>query len=520
MAVFVPLGLTLLAKLTQGVGTTSHKNEPQSPNSKYWNRKNVKKPNLNIVGEPFYQSLPPAQLVFSNERIEKGTEEVEKMSENVTSYYEQEKMKEDKEIGKILDIVRNFIKDNQLVIYGGTAINALLPPEDQFYDYSKEIPDYDFYSTNARNDAKKLADILFTAGYNDAQARSGIHPGTYKVSANFTQVADITQLPLEYIEKIDVVKDDNDLLYAGPMWLRIDMYKQLSEIKGNRSRWPKVWKRLQLLNRSYPIGATECPAEYCGNGGEKCENYGLPIKTIVQKIIDFVKSQSLVLVGSLSREIYSKIDEINSHKLDLLLKNFGCLQDQLCLVDVLSENALEDAQKMARILEKSLKNVKVEIVENRKFDELFSARYSILINGHPIVEFIQPDLCFGFLKIGDIRYGTLDTIMTILMSKYTIDSDKYTAAQKGKYLCMLEFLMGLLEKYEFSGNEKVSEFPVECIGQQNDITEVFKDRWQERIDRLKLENQGIYAKPKNLLYRPYDVFLAKRGEISGKYIFE
>ena len=78
--------------------------------------------------------------------------------------------------------------------YGGTAINNILPEEDQFYDKSVEIPDYDFYSPDALKHAKKLADIYFKAGYTEVEAKAGQHPGTFKVFVNFIPVADITQM--------------------------------------------------------------------------------------------------------------------------------------------------------------------------------------------------------------------------------------------------------------------------------------------------------------------------------------
>ena len=51
----------------------------------------------------------------------------------------------DPQIKKMIDIVREFIETHRVMCYGGTAINNLLPKEDQFYDYSIEIPDYDFF---------------------------------------------------------------------------------------------------------------------------------------------------------------------------------------------------------------------------------------------------------------------------------------------------------------------------------------------------------------------------------------
>ena len=84
------------------------------------------------------------------------------------------------EVKKIIKIVEKFIKQKELICYGGTAINNILPQEDQFYDKSIEIPDYDFFSTKALDHAKELADIYVANGYSDVEAKAGIHKGTYR----------------------------------------------------------------------------------------------------------------------------------------------------------------------------------------------------------------------------------------------------------------------------------------------------------------------------------------------------
>ena len=97
-------------------------------------------------------------------------------------------------IKTIIEIVEQFLKDRKRICYGGTAINNILPLEDQFYDKDIEIPDYDFYSPNALEDAKDLADIYYAAGYTEVEAKAGVHHGTYKVFVDFIPIADITQL--------------------------------------------------------------------------------------------------------------------------------------------------------------------------------------------------------------------------------------------------------------------------------------------------------------------------------------
>ena len=99
------------------------------------------------------------------------------------------------EIKKMTEIVEKFIKKRGLIPYGGIAINNILPKDDQFYNEDLDIPDYDFFSPNALDDAKKLADIYHKQGYSNVEAKAGQHSGTFKVFVQFIPVADITYIP-------------------------------------------------------------------------------------------------------------------------------------------------------------------------------------------------------------------------------------------------------------------------------------------------------------------------------------
>jgi len=155
-----------------------------------------------------------------------------------------EKIIQNEEIKKILNIIEKFLRKNKLVCYGGTAVNEILPKEAQFYNRDIEIPDYDFYSSEAMNDAKKLADIYYKAGYTEVEAKAGVHFGTYKVFVNFIPIADITQLHKNifktiYKEAITI----NGIKFAPPNFLRMNMYLELSRPAGDVSRWEKVLKK-------------------------------------------------------------------------------------------------------------------------------------------------------------------------------------------------------------------------------------------------------------------------------------
>ena len=166
---------------------------------------------------------------------------------------------QDPKVQEIISIVEKFIADKKLVCYGGTAINNILPEDAQFYNKDLELPDYDFYSDKALDHAKELADIYYKAGYEDVEAKSGVHHGTYKVFVNFTGIADITQMEPALFKSISrdaIIK--KGISYAPPDFLRMAMYLELSRPDGDVSRWEKVQKRLTLLNTHYPLKGYNC----------------------------------------------------------------------------------------------------------------------------------------------------------------------------------------------------------------------------------------------------------------------
>lgn len=158
-----------------------------------------------------------------------------------------------------LAIVKEFLQTHPVMCYGGTAINNLLPEKDRFYDPLTTIPDYDFYSKNPQEHAMVLANKLSAAGIENVEAKPGIHLGTFKVFADYEGVADITHLDEDIFErnwKENIVRDG--IHYVTPDFLRLSMYLELSRPRGDVSRWKKVYDRLLLLNKHYPM---VCPSD-------------------------------------------------------------------------------------------------------------------------------------------------------------------------------------------------------------------------------------------------------------------
>lgn len=196
---------------------------------------------------------------------------------------------------KSLGIVLEFLKTHRVMCYGGTAINNLLPPEERFYDPETTVPDYDFYSKNPQEDAMKLANKLSEAGVVNVEAKPGMHIGTFKVFADFEGVADITHLDEEIFERLwkeGIVREG--IHYVSPNFLRLSMYLELSRPRGDVSRWKKVYERLQLLNKYYPL---TCPMKTLPEEKPLTEKQ----RKTVEKIL---RDEEVVLLGITASQIH------------------------------------------------------------------------------------------------------------------------------------------------------------------------------------------------------------------------
>jgi hypothetical protein len=164
-------------------------------------------------------------------------------------------------------IVKQFIVDKNLIIYGGTAIDYALRlrGESIYDDAALTIPDLDFYSPKSVEDSYELADLLYAAGCELARSIVGMHVDTMRVDAGANHfIADIHAVPAEIFAMIPT------LIYEGmrvvhPHFQRIDSHNSLAfpfddpprEVIFNR--WEKDIKRFNIMHRVYPLDMPMAP---------------------------------------------------------------------------------------------------------------------------------------------------------------------------------------------------------------------------------------------------------------------
>ena len=154
---------------------------------------------------------------------------------------------------ELFNIINDYISKNELICYGGMAINNIIPESsERFYD-EIDIPDYDCFTPNAIKDAKTLSQLL-RRNYENVEVKSAMFKGTYKIFVNFIPIVDLTQIEYNLFEKIKQTSlKIQDIYYASPNYLRMNIHLELSRPLGDVSRWIKIYQRLDLLNKYHPF---------------------------------------------------------------------------------------------------------------------------------------------------------------------------------------------------------------------------------------------------------------------------
>lgn len=383
----------------------------------------------------------------------------------------------DETVKLILQTVEEFIRDKKRICYGGISINALLPTEDQIYNYDLEIPDYDFFSPDAINDVKALADLFAKKGFSEVEAKAGVHFRTYKLYVNFIGVADITQIHDEIYKQLRrEAFVAHKILYCPPNFLRMLMYLELSRPYGNISRWEKVLKRLTLLNKHYPLKNNEC-------------NHTQPIVTVVvpKEIYDLTKayliSKNVVFFGSFAISKYLDASESNQ-------PNF----------DVLAENAQSVANGLHHLLKPK---VNCRCKTQLSLGDIISTHYQILVGKELIATIYAPIACHSYnvLKLKPnmhIKIATIDTMFSFYLA-FLYTNRKYY--DKERILCMAQLLFEIQQKNRLKQKGLLKRFSMECYGKQETLIDIRNNK-SKKFRQLRGKKMTSEYQEWFLRYRP------------------
>jgi hypothetical protein len=410
-----------------------------------------------------------------SENKEQRALEILKKSQKEIEAKQGEKLVSNPTIKEIVSIVEQFLIKKKLICYGGTAINNILPKKDQFYDMTREIPDYDFFSPKSLDDAKELADIFYSKGFSDVEAKSGMHTGTYKVFVNFIGVADITFIEPELFKSLmRETIEKNGILYAPVNFLRMSMYLELSRPDGDVSRWEKVYSRLMRFNKNYPLKGENC----LKNAKESALSPNKQEIEIFDLIRDEAISEKLVFFGGYACSLFSE---------HLKKAERPVLYSTMPSFDLLSEHAEKSASKIKKILDKTGDFKSVIIEKREEFGEHVSSHYELIVDGRTVAFIYEPSpgACHNYnvVKINgkDVHIATTDTILSFYLLFLYINRPYY---DRDRLLCMSQYIYDL-QYDKLTKNEGIfKRFSKPCIGKQVTLKDI-KDAKSHMFEKLK-----------------------------------
>lgn len=163
------------------------------------------------------------------------------------------------EIEKSLNVVREYIVKNNLIIVGGMAIDMALRNIGKSIYSDHDIPDYDVYSDDPLLNCKELIKILCEMEMPNVGMMSAIHNTTIRVKMSGYTLFDCTYVPKTLMTNIPIVKH-LEYTIIDPNYQKIDQYNSLSflfDMVGPTynifHRLVKDDKRNKLLNENFKI---------------------------------------------------------------------------------------------------------------------------------------------------------------------------------------------------------------------------------------------------------------------------
>jgi hypothetical protein len=158
------------------------------------------------------------------------------------------------EINNVYEIVKNYVRKNNLIIYGGFAQNSLIKAQnekDGFYGET-DIADIEFYSPEPIKDMIKLCDILYEKKFKYVEGSEGVHPETYKIFVNFINYCDISYMSQNIYDNCPTIKIDG-MRMCHPHFMIVDAFRVYTDPMTSYFRLTKTFTRFNKLIKYYPF---------------------------------------------------------------------------------------------------------------------------------------------------------------------------------------------------------------------------------------------------------------------------
>ena len=461
-------------------------------------------------------------------------------------------------------IVKQFIQDKGLKLYGGLALHTHLDKhgEGLYEDY--QFPDYDVLSPDAWNHAKELADILHKMGYMFVEARQSVlndyHHNTFKVSVDMIYLLDITQrgctqkqlknndcdtcgrdkdgkcmrlfddLPA-YSDDYNIKSEDpkvyrktynyqskksnypDKFFVMSPVWLKAQMHRELTEPLSNPPRLPKIGTRLEKFQSLYDFKVRKCSkAMY-----QKMIN--TEMTPYLKTISEYIKNKKLINYGA---------SAYNFFVTDKKTKNKSKYNGSLAVSDYKVYNMNPDYHNLQLMNLLQTTHPETKFIsykrnmlwkEHEDLETIIAVKSNDKVNN--LITITQHDNCMPFIEYNGIRYATIDRMKYLYFEALSIPNfQRAVEDDPSNYECLLSNLIQaenigntkIKKEHKMTKKNKFRRYVSECQGEEySKIVGNLVDRW---IDKTKTLKDTKYK-----INHPTPGWITKITKMPGKEMF-
>lgn len=299
---------------------------------------------------------------------------------------------------KIYADIFNFFEKEDVIVFGGAALNLLLPTSKKIYN-NNSIYDIDVLTYKPIVLGKKLVDYLHKKGHKYIQFSRSPVEKVFNVKITFRNIIDIGYIDKDIYDKLvilfnqDKKKFGYDFKYkiAPQVYLMFALYRELSIPETSLYRWTKIFSRYELFLDTFKKN----------NIQEEVLNYSKNNNTkLYEDIFDIIVKEECVISGVKGFQYLSQ-------------NKFSC--DNNDLYNKLIISAIKPNNIIIK-LKSIIKSNNLVVIEHKYNTTKMPCYHSIMRGNFEILKIIDnSNNCCSYVEIKHIKVGTFVTIMTHLL---------------------------------------------------------------------------------------------------------
>jgi len=365
----------------------------------------------------------------------------------------------------IFDEAIKYIKNKKILLYGGMAINDLLPKKDKIYA-ADSLPDIDIFSTNGKKQSQDIVKYFIKKGYNKLTTNSSdaLHIGTYKVFVDSVQVFDVTTISKRAFKRLyeNSVIGDSDIRVVNPQFLRLSLHMMMSQSHDAR-RWSKVFNRLITFYKYYP--PKECTNTSLSSqiSDDSFTKFHFIPEEVVKNIYTYISDKNVVLFG---------INEIQLYIKNQSGKIYLPPNSKIAPVQIIAQTNILD---MAHSIVKHLNMPSFSISEVYKADEFIPEHIIIKYKTHPCIEIYNAQICMTFVEYKNIKIASIHTIIRMYLSM-VLSTYNHFENENHSLECLVNIL-SIIQQNMIGSRKKIFQQLIEkCYGPYHGLISLRRQR--------------------------------------------